>query len=740
MRSHLFFDAFPYRFALLLAAFALVGLPGSANPNSKTVVTRGSGVTVGNPVGVQLLSTRNGVTLVLRDDLAPGDDFKVEMWGGQETHGPIPTDALTDVINVTLGLDHFEVLKRDGSIVVWGASLPSGWAPPEVLTNAVAMVAGDHHLVVLKNDRSVMACGTDASGPVVVPPTIGTNAVALAADGGHSLALLADGSVVAWGDPSDGLNDVPPGALSDVVGIAAGVHHNVALRRDGNIVTWGSKAFGLADIPDTLGRDATHVRAGGNSTAVHHRDGRVTFIGELSAIGPDFPASVRSAIFDIAVGDGYAFALVDPPVPVVSIHDGSRTLVEGQRLVLVADLDDVGGLLQWRKDGTLISGATLGVLDLGFAVSASAGEYTVEVKNSSGSATSIPPSIIRVEPARASVVSTSSINSLSVSALDGVSAIAAGYRHALAVRANGEAFGWGWNDFGQSDVPVEGRSGAVEVSAGANHSLILKADGTVIGWGNDVHGQATVPVEARSGVVAIAAGFYHSLALKSDGRVVAWGENGHHQCEVTESAMHGVIAIAAGTAHSTAVRMDGSVVTWGDDLSDPAQIPAAARSGVVAVAAGDGFTLALRSDGTCIGWNATTHFQPAIVPAGRRVVAISAGQSARAVLLDDGSVPSISDASSGQLFLHGVARIAASDFGLLAIRSAVPWIDAARSGESLILSGAGEVTGFVLQTAASLAAPVRWIDAAVQPAKIGDRWTATLLSTESARYYRLYHP
>ena len=58
-----------------------------------------------------------------------------------------------------------------------------------------------------------------------------------------------------------------------------------------------------------------------------------------------------------------------------------------------------------------------------------------------------------------------------------------------------------------------GLSGITAIAAGYHHSLALKDDGTVVGWGDNYYGQATPPA-GLSGVTAIAAGSYHSLALK----------------------------------------------------------------------------------------------------------------------------------------------------------------------------------------------------------------------------------
>ena len=68
--------------------------------------------------------------------------------------------------------------------------------------------------------------------------------------------------------------------------------------------------------------------------------------------------------------------------------------------------------------------------------------------------------------------------------------------------------GWGYNAQGQTTIPA-GLSGVTAIAAGAFHSLALKSDGTVVGWG-----QTTIPA-GLGGVTAIAAGDYYSLALKA---------------------------------------------------------------------------------------------------------------------------------------------------------------------------------------------------------------------------------
>jgi hypothetical protein len=133
--------------------------------------------------------------------------------------------------------------------------------------------------------------------------------------------------------------------------------------------------------------------------------------------------------------------------------------------------------------------------------------------------------------------------------LAGITAIAAGAHHSLALRSDGAVVGWGLNNDGQTDIPA-GLTGVTAIAAGNAHSLALRSDGTVVGWGSNSSGQTTIPT-GLAGVTAIAAGVAHNLALKSDGTVVGWGFNRSGQASVP-AGLRFVTAIAAGGQHSLA--------------------------------------------------------------------------------------------------------------------------------------------------------------------------------------------
>ena len=202
---------------------------------------------------------------------------------------------------------------------------------------------------------------------------------------------------------------------------------------------------------------------------------------------------------------------------------------------------------------------------------------------------------------------------------------------------------WGDNSSGQTTIPLAAQSGVTAIAAGGQHTVALKSDGTIVTWGNNAYGQVTGtpaiaapvsiianPVKLRgqvlSGVKTIAAGAVHTVALNNDGSVVAWGQiyDGTHYVPPTVPAgLSGVTMVAAGGGHTVALKNDGSVVAWGS--LDQTTVPVAAQGGVTAIAAGGGHTVALKNDGPVVAWGFNDRGQT-MVPAGlNEVTAIAAG-------------------------------------------------------------------------------------------------------------------
>lgn len=268
--------------------------------------------------------------------------------------------------------------------------------------------------------------------------------------------------------------------------------------------------------------------------------------------------------------------------------------------------------------------------------------------------------------------------------LSGVSAIAPGGEHTLALLEDGTVMAWGGNWYGQlgnngagyrsnTPVPVEGLSEVTALAAGGNFSLALLENGTVMAWGRDAEGQLGIggsetehetPVEVSdlSGVRAIAAGGTHALALLSDGTVMIWGSEGgaESRTPVAVAGLEHVRAIAAGGEASYALLEDGTVRAWGSDqvgqlgTGDPADHekpePVQDLADVSAISADEDAAGALLEDGSVMTWgrnqegqlgNGSNEYQsevPVEVSGLHDATALAVGGELDVALLEGGTV------------------------------------------------------------------------------------------------------
>jgi alpha-tubulin suppressor-like RCC1 family protein len=278
---------------------------------------------------------------------------------------------------------------------------------------------------------------------------------AVSAGGRHSLALLADGTVAAWGANGSGqLGNgstaessvpVPVSGLSEVTAISAGSNHSLALLANGTVMAWGNNEGGQLGV------------------------------GGGFAEGSNVPIAVNglTGVTAIAAGANFSLALLSN-----------------------------GTAVAWgeNESGQLGSGG-------------------------GGSDSPVP-----------------------IKKLTGATAIAAGAEFSLALLGNGTVQAWGDNGRGElgnvnveegsrTPVAVEGLTGVTAIAAGAHHALALLGGGSVMAWGEDADGElgngveksfepSPVAVGGLSGVVAaISAGTQDSAALLGSGSVMTWGSN-----------------------------------------------------------------------------------------------------------------------------------------------------------------------------------------------------------------------
>jgi alpha-tubulin suppressor-like RCC1 family protein len=188
-----------------------------------------------------------------------------------------------------------------------------------------------------------------------------------------------------------------------------------------------------------------------------------------------------------------------------------------------------------------------------------------------------------------------------------------------------------------------GASDWQHVSAGAEHTCALKADGAAFCWGSNQYGQlgttstdtvcagadATFACASRPIAVAttlrfleISAGQRHTCAITTDRAAYCWGANDQGQLGSVAAdgpELHQVTStlpwtqISAGFTHSCAVRSDGVLYCWGENdrgqlgngavnaSSTPLRVPTV--NPAASVSAGQGRTCARTTDGVvyCFG-------------------------------------------------------------------------------------------------------------------------------------------
>jgi alpha-tubulin suppressor-like RCC1 family protein len=616
---------------------------------------------------------------------------------------PMMVGGLNDVVAVSAGSDHSLALKSDGTVLAWGFNkygvLGNGNEqnrdkplPVKNLSNIIAIDAGYYHSLALKSDGTVWAWGDNWAGACAYNPLDNDNSypiqvqglqdvVAISAGNFLSLALKADGTVWAWGNNdqgqlgngTDGKNNysftpLQVKELKGIKAISAGADCCLALKTEGDVWAWGSNNYSQLGIGTTKNSNVP-VRV-------------------------NVPAGIT------AISAGYINSLVISTTSAIATSINIQSPINpslfGKSVNLVASVNPNpgNGTIQFWEDNTKL------------------GE-PVEI-NTSGTAACITTALAVGNHTITAVYS----GNVTYNACSGI----------IQQFANPNAWGWGWNQHYQlgdvyypinSRFPFVGVSGITAIAAGDSHTVALKSDGTVWAWGNNTSGQlgnsvvfsstksesnlpalaaaisttnttlpsgifSKTPVQAKglNNVIAVAAGENFSMALKSDGTVWAWGDNRCGQLgdgtttnrgtPVQVKELNNVIAIACGKTHSLAIKADGTVWAWGNNQSGQlgngsktgSVIPVnvTGLSGIIAVAGSIDFSVALKSDGTVWVWGQNNlvelgnntplnmdHTIPAPVNGLNGVTAIACGASVCTVIKTDGTVWGWGDNQYGQL-------------------------------------------------------------------------------------------
>jgi hypothetical protein len=251
----------------------------------------------------------------------------------------------------------------------------------------------------------------------------------------------------------------------------------------------------------------------------------------------------------------------------------------------------------------------------------------------------------------------------------------------------------------------------VDFACGSAHHLALTVDGKVYAWGGNRNSQLGLPysgevreprvleIPTSEKIISVYAHGSASYALTERGRLWVWGDNSSSQCgfnsesrsPVTEPTLFPgldsdpIVDFAASFIHAIALTRDGTVLTWGGNSGGRLGIEREKKTSqgrgfyipirltffkdAARVYAGSGTSLVLTKSGALYiwGWNDygilgkgpsdsnSTHVPHMVFKSGVKEVA--PGWAHTLVLLDDGSIWSWGNNTSGQAGVEGQAVV-----------------------------------------------------------------------------------
>jgi alpha-tubulin suppressor-like RCC1 family protein len=324
-----------------------------------------------------------------------------------------------------------------------------------------------------------------------------------------SHAVCADGTVMGWGGNTykqadttsynDCMYALPMPGLQDIVSVSAGAYHSMALDQQGQVFAWGNNYYGcLGDgtssdneiVQPVPGMDNVSMISAGSAYSLFLKENGTVWACGKNTVG--------------TLGDGTTAQRLSPVQ--VSGLSGIVHIDAGYSSSFAIDAS--GNLYGWGENtyGQMGIGSTTNVLTPQFIMS--------DVKK-----------------------------------------VAAGGTHTLVLKNDGSLWSFGSNDLGElgigyyggyssSPVQIFSLDSIADIGAGGSFSLALRTNGDIWGWGTHIYSQIALgPVSATdicwckvvptqviiSDVVTLSVGWASSVVIKSDGTVMSFGANTNGQ-------------------------------------------------------------------------------------------------------------------------------------------------------------------------------------------------------------------